>query len=231
MEVTDMKKKWVKFAGIACACFLFAGNMTVYAVPVREDVQIDSWSYSDEQWEKLIDWIIDFKNQNTTKTDAEIVGLITTDVNARSVETRGIADIWNALTESEKLLVVRYPFAALKVNDAKNIAVSQTEKKFGYSGLGDRSDAFRHGIWNAEMTIMIGTEKAELFATAHEDKDTSGVESDGHTKEEHKNMDLHNNSIGRDIGQEKSDLAEDQMADYIYEQIFIDNSPFIWLND
>ena len=45
--------------------------------------------------------------------------------------------------------------------------------------MGDRSDAFRHGIWNAEMTVLIGSEKAELFATAHEDKDTTGNESDG----------------------------------------------------
>lgn len=59
----------------------------------------------------------------------------------------------------------------MRVNEAKNIATSQTEAKFGFNGLGDRSDAFRHGIWNAEMTVLIGKEKAELFATAHEDKD------------------------------------------------------------
>ena len=44
---------------------------------------------------------------------------------------RGIIDIWNALTDSEKKLCVRYPFDALKVNTAKNIATSQTETKFG----------------------------------------------------------------------------------------------------
>ena len=33
---------------------------------------------------------------------------------------------------------------------------------------------------------LIGSEKAELFATAHEDKDTTGNESDGYTKDEHK---------------------------------------------
>ena len=117
------------------------------------------------------------------------------------------------------------------MNTAKDIATKQTERKFGHNGLGDRSDAFRHGIWNAEMTILIGAEKAELFATAHEDKDASGVESDGHTKLEHKNMDLHNNSVGRQIGQENAELSEDEMADYIYQVIYQENSPFIWLND
>lgn len=28
---------------------------------------------------------------------------------------------------------------------------------------------FRHGIWNAEMSILLGSKKAELFATAHEE--------------------------------------------------------------
>lgn len=61
-----------------------------------------------------------------------------------------IIDIWISLTEAEKKLCIRYPLAALKVNKAKNIATSQTEKWFGINGLGDGSDAFRHGMWNAE---------------------------------------------------------------------------------
>ena len=59
-------------------------------------------------------------------------------------------DNWISLTEAEKKLCIRYPLAALKVNKAKNIATSQTEKWFGINGLGDGSDAFRHGMWNAE---------------------------------------------------------------------------------
>ena len=79
--------------------------------------------------------------------------------------------------------------------------------------------------------ILIGAEKAELFATAHEEKDTTGVESDGHTKLEHKNMDLHNNNVGRKIGLAQPDLPEEQMADYIYDVIYQENTPFVWLND
>ena len=88
------------------------------------------------------------------------------------------------------------------MNTARNIATEQTDRKFGYSGLGDRSDAFRHGIWNAEMTVLIGKEKAELFATAHEDKDVTGKESDGYPKTAHRDMDLHNNEVGRTIGEQ-----------------------------
>lgn len=144
---------------------------------------------------------------------------------------RGLVDIWNVLTDSEKKLCIRYPFDALKVNTAKNIATSQTEIKFGYNGLGDRSDAFRHGIWNAEMTILIGKDKAEMFATAHEDKNVTGNESDGYSKSAHKEMDLHNNEVGRNIGESNVDASEDEMADIIYETIYSENCQFIWLHD
>lgn len=119
----------------------------------------------------------------------------------------------------------------MKVNTAKNVALEQTELKFGNNGLGDRSDAFRHGLWNAEMVVMIGSEKAELFATAHEDKDMIGTEADGHTKLEHKEMDLHNNNVGRKIAEANINLNVDEMADLIYKNIFIETTDFIWLNE
>lgn len=144
---------------------------------------------------------------------------------------RGIIDIWNALTDSEKNLCIRYPLDALKVNTAKNIATSQTEEKFGTNGLGDRSDAFRHGLWNAEMTVLIGKDKAELFATAHEDKDVTGTESDGYPKTSHRDMDLHNNEIGREIGEKHSGASEDEMGDIVYNEVFSESTQFIWLHD
>lgn len=135
------------------------------------------------------------------------------------------------LTDAEKKLCIRYPFDALKVNSARNIAISQTETKYGYNGLGDKSDAFRHGIWNAEMTVLIGKEKAELFATAHEDKDVTGNESDGYSKSAHREMDLHNNEIGRSIGENNKNASEDEMADIIFEAVNLQNSQFVWLHE
>ena len=101
---------------------------------------------------------------------------------------KGLLIYGTHLLNPKKKLCIRYPFDALKVNTAKNIATNQTEIKFGRNGLGDKSDAFRHGIWNAEMTILIGKEKAELFATAHEDKDVTGTEPDGFPKTAHRDM-------------------------------------------
>lgn len=130
-----------------------------------------------------------------------------------------------------KKLCIRYPFDALKVNTAKDIATSQTVAKFGSNGLGNRSDAFRHGIWNAEMTVLIGKEKAELFATAHEDKDVSGNESDGFPKTAHRDMDLNNNEIGRNIGEKNMNVSEYEMADIIYQNIYSETTEFVWLHE
>lgn len=38
----------------------------------------------------------------------------------------------------------------IKLFNESNAHTSQTEKWFGINGLGDGSDAFRHGMWNAE---------------------------------------------------------------------------------
>lgn len=225
-----MNRKFLKFVVMCIVCVMLFGNViSVYA----NDTPMITEEFNDNtvQWKELIEEIAKIKRENPLKSEEEIVSIVSIRVNTKDGINRGILDIWNALTETEKKLLIKYPFAALKVNDAKNIATRQTERKFGHNGLGDRSDAFRHGIWNAEMTILIGAEKAELFATAHEEKDTTGVESDGHTKLEHKNMDLHNNSVGREIGLAHSSLSEEQMADYIYDVIYQENTPFVWLND
>ena len=225
-----MNRKFLKFVVMCIVCVMLFGNViSVYA----NDTPMITEEFNDNtvQWKELIEEIAKIKRENPLKSEEEIVSIVSIRVNTKDGINRGISDIWNALTETEKKLLIRYPLAALKGNDAKNIATRQTERKFGHNGLGDRSDAFRHGIWNAEMTILIGAEKAELFATAHEEKDTTGVESDGHTKLEHKNMDLHNNSVGREIGLAHSSLSEEQMADYIYDVIYQENTPFVWLND
>lgn len=180
------------------------------------------------EFEKLVEEIQDVKATHPQYTDEMILEII--DEHHQKLE-RGLIDIWNVLTDSEKKLCIRYPFDALKVNTAKNIATSQTEVKFGSNGLGDRSDAFRHGIWNAEMTILIGKEKAELFATAHEDKDVTGNESDGYPKTAHRDMDLHNNEVGRSIGERNSGATEDEMADIIYQEVYSATTQFIWLHE
>ena len=70
-----------------------------------------------------------------------------------------------------------------------------TYMQFGYNGRDDESDAFRHALWNAYMASDIGITKAEEFASNHE---LSSGQNKG------REMDLHNNRIGREIGEELS---------------------------
>lgn len=197
--------------------------------PISNDLQ----GANDDQFEELIKEIANIKYTHPEYQEEEILSVMNQQHSRLGTgeNARGLTDIWNALTESEKKLCIRYPFAALKVNTAKNIAISQTEEKFGINGLGDKSDAFRHGLWNAEMTVLIGKDKAELFATAHEDKDVTGNESDGYPKTAHRDMDLHNNEVGRAIGEQNKDVSEDEMANIIYQDIFSGTTQFVWLHE
>lgn len=187
-------------------------------------------AYSHEEFEELITFIITLQNESPNTSDEEIIAVVD-----RQFSTyRGISDIgdiWNVLTNEEKKLIIKYPFDALKVNSAKDIAIEMTNTKYGYNGLGDRSDAFRHTMWNAVMTIKIGEYKAELFATAHEETSLEGIESDGFSKIEHKNMDLHNNAIGRQIGKANEMATNETLANIIYNQIQQGNTNIIWLHD
>ena len=221
MKLKKLITGFIVFISIMCMSFtaLAASNNNV-----GDDLQV----WDQDALEELVRNIDQIKKDNAGLSEDEIINLIE---KSRKATSKSIIDIWNSLTESEKKLVIRYPFGALDVNTAKNIATTQTERMFGYNGLGDRSDAFRHGIWNAEMTILIGKEKAELFATAHEDKDVTGNESDGYPKAAHKEMDLHNNIVGRDIGESNNTLSQDQMAQYIFDNINSQNTNFIWLHE
>lgn len=226
-----MRKKSLLILGLV-GCLSVISPVTVLAESNLQSKTDLVWT-SPTIFKELIREIEDIKKEHPVYTEDDILRIM----NERHATThdeedaKGISDIWNALTESEKKLCIRYPFDALKVNTAKNIATNQTEIKFGRNGLGDKSDAFRHGIWNAEMTILIGKEKAELFATAHEDKDITGTESDGFPKTAHRDMDLHNNEIGRNLGEKNKDASEDEMADIIYQDLYSEATEFVWLHE
>lgn len=219
-------RKIKRIAIMLCSVMLIGTAPTIVCNASTGVSEIDG--YNEERFQELVNIVVDLK---LDIKDDEMVFTILEEKAENNILRSSIGDIWNALTETEKKLLIKYPFDALKVNTAKNIATTQTEIKFGYSGLGDRSDAFRHGIWNAEMTILIGENKAELFATAHEDINTEGYESDGFLKTEHRNMDLHNNGIGREIGKNSGSITENELADIIYGNIYSNTSRFIWLHE
>lgn len=219
-------KKIVKFLSLLCVLIICL-SIPVYASE-NNYYTCDLFGAEEDDFKDLIAEIQDIKTTHPEYSEQTILEIM----DERHPELqRRIIDIWNSLTNSEKELCIRYPFDALKVNTAKNTATSKTEEKFGANGIGDRSDAFRHGLWNAEMTVLIGKEKAELFATAHEDKDITGTESDGYSKIDHRDMDLHNNEVGRELGEQNSTASEDEMAEIIYQEVYSAATRFTWLHE
>jgi hypothetical protein len=80
--------------------------------------------------------------------------------------------------------------------------------------------------------VVVDTVKEEVtLMTADEAKDTTGNESDGYTKDEHKKMDLHNNEIGRKLGADNLSAPEEKMAEIIYDEIMREDSLFVWLHE
>ena len=72
-------------------------------------------------------------------------------------------------------------------------------------------NAYRHAMWNAIMTDKMGAEKAKKFADAHEQIPKNPID--------HKEMDLHNNELGRRIAIEYAGQGYDVFSQKIQEAI------------
>ena len=92
------------------------------------------------------------------------------------------------------------------------ISWNETEKRFGKNSEESENDAFRHALWSALMTLDIGAKKTEEFTTNHE---IPIYQNKG------REMDLHNNRIGRQIAIELlesgSNISRQSIIDKIIE--------------
>lgn len=96
------------------------------------------------------------------------------------------------LTAEERWYIMLHPHHIDEIKSSKDVAYSETSTRFGKNGLNDESDAFRHCFWSAWLAREIGFDGAKQFTTAHE----SGEGNNPKQKE----MDLHNNALGLEIG-------------------------------
>lgn len=81
------------------------------------------------------------------------------------------------------------------------------------------------------MNILIGKDKAELFATVYEDKDIAENGTNGSTNGENKNMGLHNNGLARNIGEANPEVTENEVADIICTDLYQEYTEFVWLHE
>jgi hypothetical protein len=101
-------------------------------------------------------------------------------------------DQYQQLNPQEKSYLFRHPQHASIIKESRRKAYSETTKVIGYNGKNDNSDAFRHCFWSAILSRDIGYYNALMFTNAHE--------SDPSNPKKEKAMDLHNNSVGLQIG-------------------------------
>lgn len=145
------------------------------------------------------------KNKNTTANNSQLVKIINNSIlnneNKYSINAYVDSTLWNSLNTYEKLLVATNPTKAYITSLTKEKAFSYTNSEFWYNWLGDKSDAFRHAIWNALMCKYIDKAWAIAFSTAHEQKsaeELKKIASDWNIESKHQKMDLHNNNEWRD---------------------------------
>ena len=109
-EVYSMKKLFKVFSLMLVVIMAFP-----FSVMASENDQQRSDLIGAEEgdFEKLIAEIQNIKATHPDYSEEMLMSFL--EANHQDVE-RGIIDIWNALTDSEKKLCIRYPFDALKVN-------------------------------------------------------------------------------------------------------------------
>ena len=157
-----MIKKIFKITVVCCTLVFAFGN--IMSVSAKENTEVDK--ELDEKslmFENLIYFVINTKNENPKRSEDEIIKIISDDLTKQKIDNRGILDIWNALTDSEKKLVVRYPFDALKVNNAKNI-VSGIKNAFTSINWGSIGSNIISGIANGIAGAVGGLVDAAVRA-------------------------------------------------------------------
>jgi hypothetical protein len=179
-----------------------------------EDENLKQYPDFDEMADEDIEWI---KRDFPTLTEQEIAEnieaiseyyiknlqydlIIDLTENRNSLKS---ASYYGGTTCSKEFwFLVLKPKAAIQIKKAREDAEKYTIELYGDNLGGDKSDAFRHIIWNTliakyyggkKKSISKGVDMAKTFTDIHEDCNS------GDGQEEYdQEMDYHNNWIGRD---------------------------------
>ncbi|UHA75147.1 DUF6973 domain-containing protein [Paenibacillus sp. 481] len=178
--------------------------------------------------------IIELKKANPQLSTEELSNIVFP-VRSGVASLRSISSGWAALNAAEKSLAIEYPAQALIVNLAKTNTDKITRDQYPGWIDGDKGNAFRHALWNAIMSVTIGKDLAEKFATAHENNGLTIVQQlaqswHGFNGIEHKSMDMHNNLKGRDCVKTSeflSSVTNTELAKRVQKKI--DNNELIIL--
>ena len=116
---------------------------------------------------------------------------------------------YSRLNEEERKYVLMNPVRSFVIKECQDDAERETERRFGYNGRNDETDAFRHCMWSGLISKRISHSEAMKFTTMHEMQDGNDFAE--------KSMDLHNNKVGAEIGQNVG--SERSIADECYKAL------------
>lgn len=112
------------------------------------------------------------------------------------------------MNQCEKELALKNPNCAIKIKNNKLLAQNTTISIFGFNKANECSDAFRHAYFNILNTIDCGAQLAKDFGDAHECEVPPEEQSS-------KEMDLHNNEIGRQIAINNPNSSNSQLISIV----------------
>lgn len=121
------------------------------------------------------------------------------------------AKSYNNLNEQEKTFFKDHILDAWGISGTRDKAFWETQRIFGKNGEDDSADAFRHCYWSALLVKEIGYTDALILTRAHE--------SDPDNNPDAKAMDLHNNSIGLEIG--KLGLTDEDISHKCLQALYL----------
>lgn len=122
-----------------------------------------------------------------------------------------------SLTWDEFWLLLANPWYVIPTDQASDNALAEAARQWpGMSSADTKADAFRHSYWNILLSKRINLNWAESFTTAHE-SETTNI----YTKE----MDLHNNLVGRYVHKNNTSKSEANLSSivksYWYKQLYL----------
>jgi anti-sigma28 factor (negative regulator of flagellin synthesis) len=105
-----------------------------------------------------------------------------------------------------------HPISAFVVYNNSQKALGYAFSLYSEDGIHNgKGDAFRHALWNAMNTRDLGKVIAKKYADAHEDYKGNPTGE--------KNMDLKNNEIGREIGENNPKASDHELIKIIKERL------------
>lgn len=146
----------------------------------------------------------------------------TIDANIALDMPQGVSGItpatWNDLTNDEKKFVIEHTDYAIAFLMEANEALDETKNRFSDTRDGTRANAFQHAYWNAMMAqgaqAAGHVEYAQQYANAHEN-----YPHDAYHPNPKRDMDLGNNSVGRQIAINNPYATRQELANLVMQAL------------